>query len=375
MSELEFTAHKDLTQEHLHEPKYHAHTHEVGGIDPITGIAGPPGPKGDKGDDGAPGASGAIGPSGLPGTTIHNELSNLDYISSGHTGFQPSGNYLNIDDSLYSGQAERTVGGITDGDIFVNATISSMWDQLIKQEKFPTLTAPSSTFTSSITGYREIGEIIPTISLASSFSRGSISPQYTAESPYRSGECTQHQYQYNSVDIKTNLDTSLDISGHAVVSGAQTWRGRAHYGAGVQPKSSYGNDYSTPLSAGQTSYISRTITGVYPYFATTVAIETLTQQALASMSSSYVQTDVVAESGGNKQTVELPDAWSTITGIQVYNPISATWEWVGGNKVNSLATFTSTDITKTIQWNIVNYKRYTHNGSLTGSRQLRWYTV
>jgi len=279
-------------------------------------------------------------------------------------------------DHTYTGEAERNVGGISEGDVFTNSTLEAMWDKLIKQEKFPILTNPSSGFTSNQTGYKEIGSIL-SITFSASFNRGSINPQYTATSPFRSGLPNEYQYTGTGLSnqFKTDLTDSQVVTGYTVVIGSQSWRGRVAYDAGVQPKSSYDNDYDSPLSAGNTSYTTRTITGVYPYYATTVSLTVLTKQSLTSMSSGYVQTDVVAEDGTNKQTVDFPDVWSTITGIQFYNTVSSTWEWINGSKANSLLTFTVTSTTHTVQGNVVNYSRYTNNSSTIGARQLRWYTT
>jgi hypothetical protein len=302
------------------------------------------GDQGDTGPKGDPGPKGDVGPAGP--------------------------------ESSYNGEAERNVGGITEGQVFVDKTLQEMFDALIKEEKFPILTAPSSTFTSTQTGYKEVGDII-NITFASTFNRGSISPQYTSASEYRSGLPTQYQFTGTGLSnqTKTDLTDSQTITGYTVVVGSQSWQGRVAYSEGVQPKSSYDNDYQTPLVAGNTSYITRTIDGVYPYYATTSSISTLTKQALASMSSVYIQTDVVAESGGVKQRVDFPNVWSAITGIQFYNTVSNAWEWINGSKSNSLLTFTTSSVTHTVQGNVINYTRFTHNGSNIGARQLRWYTT
>jgi hypothetical protein len=269
-------------------------------------------------------------------------------------------------ESLYTGIAERTVGGITDGDSFTGETMQDMWDFLLKQEKFPVLTAPSSTFTASITGYREIGEII-NIDFSSVFNRGSISPQYTATSPYRSG--LPNNYVYTGTGLSNQASTALtdaqSITGHTVTSGNQSWTGRVAYDAGVQPKSSYGNDYSTPLAAGQTSAVTRTIIGVYPVFATTSSITTLTKQTLIA-NGNEISTVLVAETGGNKQKVDFPNTWGSITKLEQYNSLSNQWD------VIDLSTFTVTSVIETVQGISVNYNRYTHNGSTIGERTLKW---
>jgi len=88
--------------------------------------------------------------------------------------------------------------------------------------------------------------------------------------------------------------------------------------------------------------------------------------------SSYFETDMVAETGGNKQTFDIRDTVS-ITGIQFYNTISSNWEWLGGSAANSLTQFTTSTTTHTVQGNVLNYTRFTHNQVTIGARQLRFY--
>ena len=163
----------------------------------------------------------------------------------------------------------------------------------------------------------------------------------------------------------TALTDSESVTSYTVLSGAQSWTGRVAYDAGEQPLSSKGNNYSTPLGAGQTSLVTRTITGVYPWFATTAAIATMTKQALAVHGATVVSS-MVAESGSDKQSAEFPTAWGTIAQLEQYNTLSGSYD------VISLATFTETSITKTINGSVINYNKFTHNGSLSGARTLRW---
>lgn len=276
----------------------------------------------------------------------------------------------------YSGTAERTVGGFTEGVTYSNLNLQQFGDMLLKEEKFPILTAPSSTFTSNQTGYKEVGEIL-SITFTSTFNRGSISPQYTAASPYRSG--LPNTYEYIGTGLSNQSSTSLtdiqSISAYTVLINGQSWQGRVAYDGGVQPKSSYGNNYNSPLSAGNSNYTTRTITGVYPYFGTTVDIATRTQQTLTAHNATYYQFSMVSEGGSDKQTAWFSTSHSTITGVQFYNTISSAWEWLTGDKTGSLALWTVTSTTISIQGNTVNYNKYTHNGSLIGARQLRFYTT
>lgn len=270
------------------------------------------------------------------------------------------GTYTNAEPSVIE------VGGIEVGTTFSNTTFSEFMDLLLYPELFPTLTNPSSTFTISPSGLREVGEIISTISVSSTFNRGSISPAY-GTSGYRSG--LPNEYVYTGTDIINNTSTSLtdaySILNYEVVLGTQSWTGRVAYDAGEQPLSSKGNNYDSPLSAGNTSIVTRSISGVYPIFATTVNITTMTKQSLVAHGST-VTTNMVLESGSDKQSVEFPVAYGTIAQLSQYNTLSGLWDII------DLATFTVSDITKTINGYTINYKKYTHNGSLVGSRILRW---
>lgn len=271
----------------------------------------------------------------------------------------------------------NTVGGIPAGSSFNNRTMQEMWNALLYPIQYPILTPPNNTFTLTQSGLREIGEIVATLNFSSNFSRGIINPAY-GTSGFRSGLPNTYNYTGSGLPVSvtsTSLSNAQTINNYVVGIGVQSWTNTVTYDAGEQPKDSTGANYSSPLAAGTTSSKTVSITGVYPYFGTTVNITTLTQQPLALMNSVYVQLNVVGESGGNKQRVELPIAWSTITGIQFFNTFSSTWEWIGGSKANSLLTFTVTDTIKVVQGNAIQYKLWTHNGSTIGARQLRFYTT
>ena len=260
------------------------------------------------------------------------------------------------------------------GTTFANKTFTEMMNLMLYPELFPSLTNPSQTnFTLSPSGFREIGEQFSAggITLSSTFSRGSINPAYTTNG-FRSGLPNAYIYTGPGSVPTPQSSTSLTnvtatTAPYTIVQGAQSWTSKVAYDAGQQPLSSTGNNFNSPLPAGQTNNnLTRTITGVYPVFATTVSIGTLTQQALQSMTV-YEEVSMVAETGGNKQIIDIPVAWSTINGLQQFNTFSGTWDII------SLGTFTPTSITKTIQGvSGIPYNRYTHNGATIGARQLRF---
>ena len=89
----------------------------------------------------------------------------------------------------------------------------------------------------------------------------------------------------------------------------------------------------------------------------------------------YIQVSMVTESGGGgqKQTVDIPQAWAPITGLQQFNTLSGTWDTLTG--AAGLVTFTTDNTaTQVVQGVTVNYTRYTHNGPTIGARQLRFLT-
>ena len=95
----------------------------------------------------------------------------------------------------------------------------------------------------------------------------------------------------------------------------------------------------------------------------------MTKQSLQGMTTN-ITVDVVTESGGGgaKQKVDIPNAWSTITGVQQFNTLSGTFDTI------NLSTFTQSAVTQTIQGAVVNYTRFTHNGATIGARKLRFLT-
>ena len=328
------------------------------GIDGSSGSSGSSGTEGSSGSSGTSGTEGSSGSSGASGTEG----------SSGSSG--TGGDYTNATPTPINFPSDDDPN-IPSGTTFSNKTFPEMMTLMLYPTLYPSLSNPTRTFSLSTTGLQIIGATIGTLTLSATFNRGTINPQYTAATPYRSGDPNQYNYGGTGVtnQTSTSLSNSTSTSSYVVILGNQSWTGAVQYDVGPQPKDSAGDDYDSPLSAGTTGTTTKTITGVYPAFATTVDLSTSTQNSLTVMTQ-YVQASVVTESGGGglKQYVEIPDAWSTITGLQQYNTLSATWDTI------LLSTFTLTTITKTIESNTIDYNKYTHNGGTIGARQLRFIT-
>jgi hypothetical protein len=317
------------------------------------------------------------------GNTIINSATGLNFTGTGVT-ITTNGSIANVDISggggvgTYTNSTPTPINFPSDADpnipsntTFTNKTFTEMMNMMLYPTLYPTLTNPSNGFNLSPSGYKEIGEVIGTITLSSTFNRGSINPDYGTNG-FRSGLPNTYIYTGTGVTNQSSTSTSNSTTSttYTVILGAQSWTSAVAYDAGEQPLDSIGGNYDSPLAAGTTSAITKTITGVYPVFATTSTIGTLTQQSLQSMSS-LIQVSMVTEAGStDKQTIEIPNVgtfWSNITGLQYLNPISSNWETV------LLSTFTiTTGIFRTIQGASVEYTRYTHNGAIIGARQLRF---
>jgi hypothetical protein len=280
-----------------------------------------------------------------------------------------------------------TVGGIPAGTTVYDLqgdSVTSILSELLFPTQVPTLTGPSNSFTITPTtgsaSLQEIGALI-NISSSASLNRGSISPQYSAASPFRSGLPNNYDYSgFGLADVSSAVSPNLQtITGYTVVIGNQpNWSSRIYYDAGVQPYDNKGNPFNSPLPAGITGFINRTFEGIYPLFATTSSITTLTKQSLVSMlSGNNIVIAMVAETGGNKQKVEIPTAWTgaptsrPLTGIQTFNTVSSNYEYQGGTAPLSLTFWTTSAVNEIVQGNNIAYTRYTYNGTDRSSIQIR----
>lgn len=267
------------------------------------------------------------------------------------------------------------VGGIGIGETFTEQTITEMFDRLLYPTLYPTLVAPSMTSFSVIvsgTGGNSIREIGETVDLdfTANFSRGSITPAY-GTSGFRSGPANTYNYTGTGLPAtfaSTSNTDNQSVTSYTIITGNNTWSAATSHDIGEQPLDSKGGNYDSPYPAGTVSAINCTVVGTYPIFATTTLITETTKQTLISLATTTVTVSMVAESGSDKQVLEVPEAFfAALTKLEQFVTVSSTWQEI------STSTFTmSTVYTKTIQGNSVNYYSFTHNGSLIGARQLRF---
>lgn len=140
---------------------------------------------------------------------------------------------------------------------------------LLSKTYYPALTDPSLSITYGANALMKVGVMVETRAATLNFNRGSINPQYTAESPYRAGQATGYTVSLTGASVTYSDSGALNIfqipeftrnSVGNVVLGASV-----SYAAGVQPKDSDGGDYMSPLPAGSKS-ASRTIEFILPFY-------------------------------------------------------------------------------------------------------------
>lgn len=251
-------------------------------------------------------------------------------------------------------------------------SLIEMWDNLLFPTVNPTYVAPYNTY--NITPNTElqiIGDILNITSTAS-LNKGQILVAGVFQN-YRSGDPSSYFYTDPSGNtLLTQVDTSSlvntqTINGYKVTLGYQNFTNQISYKTGPQPLTNKGTVVDSPLPANSTSIITRRYEGVYPIFAKTSNITTYTQQPLYSMiTGQNIVLALVAESGGNKQSFDLPDAFRALVGIEQLNTVSNNYEAID---INTWLPITST--THTINGEVISYNRYTYNGAQRSNVSIR----
>ena len=288
-----------------------------------------------------------------------NKVLTIDEVS-GAPSWQPSKG--GSGSSTFTGTASIDIGGVKVGDSWDSAPIEDVVNSIINPELFPTFINPTFSFVSTASGFREVGSITD-ITFNVNFSRGSITPQYSAENNYRSGLPTAYNYSGpagSEVKVSNALTDTKTITGYSIAIGNNTFSCSVDYSIGTQPKSSKGNDYNTPLPAGTLSAKSVTITGVYPVYR---GIGTLSKIPLQAHGTAIV-VDAPADMdvNGNRFTIQYPNVWSGKTPIvQQENELSKAWD------NQNMAEYEITDI----DISGIPYKQVKYIGSGIGARKLK----
>lgn len=249
-------------------------------------------------------------------------------------------------------------------------TLTDAWKKLTQKIFEPQLIAPTFSISNNA-GLREIGQTFD-ITLTFNFNRGRINGKNvggvwvpTELQDFRAGAAQEYVLSGESSGT-SNSRTFSTIA----TQGINSFSGTVQYLIGPQPLNSDDENFSTPLAAGTSPTQTTSFEGVYPLFATSSSITSATKQALVSMlNANNVQITLVAETGGNKQFFDIPDAWllaRPLVSVQYFNTLSGQWD-----TTNRISEFSITTVSNSVQGNSVSYKRYTYTGIDRGSLLIR----
>ena len=251
----------------------------------------------------------------------------------------------------------KDVGGITAGTVYpIGTKYDDLWEALLSPTLYPTLVAPSATLTATGTKLLEKGDTLST-TMTVEFDRGSITPAYGTNG-YRAGEAGSYSLNSGTAQVSNVFSITVDES-------VTSFQASVNYGAGPQPKDSDGEDYSTPLPAGNVATNIINYEFVNALWANTASISVVQKIELVSADAKLKAFSFPAATIANPEVFDVPASW-TITHVEVLNTLSNQWE-------DCSTEFTITDVTHPDAADTsVAYKRYTCNlGYDMGIRQIR----
>lgn len=255
------------------------------------------------------------------------------------------------------------------GDFKVGTTVadlngksfSALFDGILFPTVVPTFTAPSATLKlNSYSATQEIGATAPTTSnFTTSFSAGAITLSGTKQNNRSGALNAENSFIYWGGDAaNTTLPETREEPGSI------SYKYRAAYAEGPQPKDNKGNDYSTPLAAGTVDSSAVTVNFTCPWYASTSAATTenpVVKQSLVAWNTTVGNMStgkfVVQPSGTLPQVFKLPRALKT---LQMLNTVSNQMETIGTTD------YTATEETISINGIDVTYYVYTYNGNARG---------
>jgi hypothetical protein len=290
-----------------------------------------------------------------PSIYILNNIGEITKISGNQNASTGEYNSNITDDSL---KMVETFGdfkaGTTVGELR-GKTYDELFDGILFPTVVPTFTAPKATISfQNYSSIQEVGALAPTIiNFKTNFDKGAIKLNGVAVN-YRSGELVSEESKVVLVDNEeSEFPTTI---GEGIVS----YRYKAVYEAGPQPYDNKGNEYNAPLASGITYSSNISVSGVYPWFASTngTTDTELKKQALISKGTTTSEFVLLA-TAFYSQVIETP---APITYIALKDNAS-------GNFIEStLVAYDMTEVTKEINGTEVTYYRYEYDAVNFGDR-------
>lgn len=256
------------------------------------------------------------------------------------------------------------------GDFKVGTTVGALkgktYDELFDGILFPTVNPTFTAPTASISwnGYattQEVGAAGPTTSnFNTSYSAGAINLSGKKQANRGGAHDTANSFIYVNGDASnTTLPATLPL-------GNTSFKYRAAFAEGPQPKDNKGNDYSSPLAAGTVDSAAITVNGTFPWFASTETAGVLKKQSLVAWNAtagnmSSGEFTVQPHTAAAPQMFKLPKQAAS---LQQYNTVAKAFETV------ALSDWTETSGTETINGVERTYYTYSYKGDARGSVKL-----
>lgn len=269
----------------------------------------------------------------------------------------------NIEDKTLA--MPSAVGGIAKGTKLSDIegkTYNAILDDLLFPTVNPTFSAPSASISfKSYASTQEVGATGPTSSnFTTGYNAGAINLNGVKQANRGGVQDTANSFIYVGGDATNKTLPSV------VALGNTTFKYRAAYAEGPQPKDNKGNDYSTPLAAGTVDSSAITLNGTFPWYASTASAGTLTKQSLVAWNTtagamSSGEFTVQPHTAAAPQMFKLPRKASS---LQMYNTVAKAFETV------ALSDWTETSAEETINNVKQTYYTYSYKGDARGSVKL-----
>lgn len=277
----------------------------------------------------------------------------------------------NIEDKTLA--MPNAVGGIAKGttiSALEGKTYNEMFDDLLFPTVNPTFTAPSATIEfKNYSSTQEVGAAGPTTSnFTVTYSAGAITLNGSTQATRGGTQDTSNSFIFvnNNASNKT-LPTKVTL-------GSTTFKYRAAFAEGPQPKNNKGGNYDSPLAAGTVDSSAKTLNGTYPWYASTVGVTTsspVAKQALVAWNATagkmYTGDNgfTLEASGTVPQVIKVPNS-RTITSMEMYDTGAEKWK-----AVSTSGTWTTSTETISVNGTNVTYTVYTYSGAIRGQVKLR----
>lgn len=260
------------------------------------------------------------------------------------------------------------VGQLNDPSLVAGKTAEEILLMMLYGIVSPTLTDPSLSIALSAENEMPIIGRPSVLKGALTFSRGKIDPAFTT-SGYRAGAPTSYLIGNQVIEsTSTSYDFELEI---VPIETTMQIPYAVSYGEGEQPVNSIGQPVGAPLSAG---FVSATLAVTAAYALYNADGEEHDFTWFEDETGSGYLSAFASESGGTKQSFAVSSSVSVI-GIKSFDPLSQSWQWLGGSATASLKHFDATIVSGESLGETTDYILYTHNQPAKGARELRIYII